>query len=123
MAGNVFRIWLADVFAWLCLMWPVANDESINSVSHHSRDRRRSPDAYSLYDYFRPLPARETRKDDWAYWRCVWPFQCPWTSIRCIYNGSAKLALDFYINVPIGAVALFLIVRYYKETMEASKQK
>ncbi|PAD07427.1 MFS transporter [Shouchella clausii] len=29
----------------------------------------------------------------------------------------------FYINVPIGAVAFFLIARYYKETMEASKQK
>ncbi|GAF12669.1 LOW QUALITY PROTEIN: drug resistance transporter, EmrB/QacA family [Bacillus sp. JCM 19045] len=29
----------------------------------------------------------------------------------------------FYINVPIGAVAIFLIARYYKETLETRKQK
>ena len=43
-------------------------------------------------------------------------------AIRCVYNRKYKLALDFYVNIPIGLMSLIFILKAYKENNPPTKQ-
>ena len=64
----------------------------------------------------------EKEENDWIIRGRIWFFKCIRAFIRCVYNRKYKLALDFYVNIPIGLMSLIFILKAYKENNPPTKQ-